>query len=302
MNEFKTVGVIGLGNMGRGMAATLRRAGYAVLGLDTSPPSVTAARDAGIDMADDLSALLQRCEAIVLSLPTSAIVRALVEGERGLIAQARGGLLLIDTTTADPQVTRELAPLFAAKGIRFVDAPVSGGPSGAMKGELTMFIGGSEADVAYAQPVLATLGTKRFHIGDVGAGHIAKIINNLLTASHLVTASEAFRLATAAGVSTGQLIEAVNAGSGRSGVTLFNYPNRILNNTYGSGFTMQLMRKDVKLAVDLGASLGLQLPAVGTVGDIWRASSSALADGEDFNRIVNFDVTAGKTAAEVKAA
>lgn len=289
MENFKTVGVIGLGNMGRGMALTLQRSGYAVLGLDKSEQVSAVARDAGIPLASSLPELAKACSAIVLSLPTSAIVRAVLEGEEGLLANAAPGTLLIDTTTADPQITRELAVALKEKGLRFVDAPVSGGPTGAMKGELTMFIGGSEEDVAYANPILSALGTKRFHIGDVSAGHVAKLINNLLTASHLVTASEAFRLANAAGISTDQLIEAVNAGSGRSGVTLFNYPTRILNNTYSSGFTMQLMRKDVNLAVSLGDALGLSLPTVSVIGDIWKSSASALADGEDFNRIVNFE-------------
>lgn len=289
MENFKTVGVIGLGNMGRGMALTLQRSGYAVLGLDKSEQVAAVAREAGIPLASSLPELARACSVIVLSLPTSAIVRAVLEGADGLLANAASGTLLIDTTTADPQITRELAAVLKEKGLRFVDAPVSGGPTGAMKGELTMFIGGSEEDVAYANPILSALGTKRFHIGDVSAGHVAKLINNLLTASHLVTASEAFRLANAAGISTEQLIEAVNAGSGRSGVTLFNYPTRILNNTYSSGFTMQLMRKDVNLAVSLGDALGLSLPTVSVIGDIWKSSASALADGEDFNRIVNFE-------------
>ena len=290
MENFKTVGVIGLGNMGRGMALTLQRSGYAVLGLDKSEQVSAVAREAGIPLAASLPELAKACSAIVLSLPTSAIVRAVLEGEQGLLASAAPGTLLIDTTTADPQITRELAGVLKEKNLRFVDAPVSGGPTGAMKGELTMFIGGSDEDVAYANPILSALGTKRFHIGGVSAGHVAKLINNLLTASHLVTASEAFRLANAAGISTDQLIEAVNAGSGRSGVTLFNYPNRILNNTYSSGFTMQLMRKDVNLAVSLGDALGLSLPAVSVIGDIWKSSAAALADGEDFNRIVNFEL------------
>lgn len=290
MENFKTVGVIGLGNMGRGMALTLQRSGYAVLGLDKSEQVSSVAREAGIPLASSLPELAKACSAVVLSLPTSVIVRAVLEGEEGLLANAAPGTLLIDTTTADPQITRELAAVLNEKGLRFVDAPVSGGPTGAMKGELTMFIGGSAEDVAYANPILSALGTKRFHIGGVSAGHVAKLINNLLTASHLVTASEAFRLANAAGISTEQLIEAVNAGSGRSGVTLFNYPSRILNNTYSSGFTMQLMRKDVNLAVSLGAALGLSLPTVSVIGDIWKSSASALADGEDFNRIVNFEL------------
>ena len=152
-----------------------------------------------------------------------------------------------------------------------------------------MFIGASQEDLAAAQPVLAALGEKRFHIGDAGTGYIAKLVNNLLVASHLLTASEAFRIAEAAGVRTEQLLESINAGSGRSGVTLYNYPSRILNEGFDSGFTMQLMRKDIRLAQKLMCESGLDLPVSKVVGAIWRDSEQALADQEDFNRIVTVD-------------
>lgn len=293
MSDINTVGVIGLGKMGRGMAASLKRAGFHVLGLDASPEVAShVASEEGIDAADSLKQLLRDAQAVVLSLPNSSIVRKLVEGEDGIAANASAGLLLIDTTTADPADTAAVAPVLGAQGIRFVDAPVSGGPRGAQSGELTMFIGGAAADIDAATPVLAALGTKRFVIGAVGAGHIAKLINNLLVASHLLTASEAFKIAEAAGVNTHQLIEAVNAGSGRSGVTLYNYPSRILNNAFDSGFTMQLMRKDVRLAVGLMTQVGLNLPISHEVGTVWAASASGIADAEDFNRIVQMDTHA----------
>lgn len=290
MSDIKTVGVIGLGNMGRGMAASLKRAGFQVLGLDANAEAAArVAQEEGITNAPTLAELLAGAQAVVLSLPNSAIVRALVEGEQGIAALAPAGLLLIDTTTADPAVTQTLAPVLQARGVRFIDAPVSGGPRGAQSGELTMFIGGAPKDLSAAEPVLAALGTKRYIIGDVGAGHIAKLINNLLVASHLLTASEAFKIAEAAGVNTAQLIEAVNAGSGRSGVTLYNYPSRILNNGFDSGFTMQLMRKDVRLAVEMMAQAGMNLPISSEVGAVWAASAASIGDAEDFNRIVQLD-------------
>lgn len=288
MNELKQVGVVGLGNMGRGMALSLARAGFAVTGFDVAAPAREAAAAEGIAVAAGLKALAS-CDAVVLSLPTTPIVQAVLEGEGGLAISARQGQLIVDTTSGDPQATRAIAARLAAAGLRFLDAPVSGGAAGARKGTLTMFIGGSDEDVRFAQPVLAALGDKRFHIGATGAGDIAKIVNNLLVASHLLTASEAFRLAAAAGVRTEQLIEAVNAGSGRSGVTLYNYPSRILNHGFDSGFTVQLMRKDVNLALALQAQLGLDLPVVKEVGDIWNSSAKQLDDKDDFNRIVQFE-------------
>lgn len=290
MSDIKAIGVIGLGKMGRGMAASLKRAGFQVTGLDANPElAARVALEEGINAAGTLAQLLADVQAVVLSLPNSAIVRSLVEGEEGIAALAPAGLLLIDTTTADPTVTQALAVVLQARGVRFVDAPVSGGPRGAQSGELTMFIGGAPADLGAAEPVLSALGTKRYVIGQVGAGHIAKLINNLLVASHLLTASEAFKIAEAAGVNTAQLIEAVNAGSGRSGVTLYNYPSRILNKGFDSGFTMQLMRKDVRLAIDMMAQAGLALPISSEVGAVWAASAASIDDAEDFNRIVELD-------------
>ncbi len=291
MSEFKKVGVVGLGNMGRGMALSLARAGFEVLGFDASAEARAASAAEGVAVAAAL-AELGACDAVVLSLPTTPIVAAVLESDDGLLKSAKAGQLIVDTTSGDPQATRALAGRLVAAGLRFIDAPVSGGAAGARKGALTMFIGGSEADVAAAQPVLAALGEKRFHIGGVGAGDIGKIVNNLLVASHLLTASEAFRLAEAAGVRTEQLIEAVNAGSGRSGVTLYNYPSRILNNGFDSGFTVQLMRKDVNLALSLQSALGVQLPVVKEIGEIWNLTAGKLDDKADFNRIVQFEKNA----------
>ncbi|MDS1140442.1 NAD(P)-dependent oxidoreductase [Pusillimonas sp. SM2304] len=292
MNESKLIGVVGLGKMGLGMANTLVRAGFAVRGLDLSPEACQVARANGIDVAEDLSELLSGASLVVLSLPNSKNVLALVEGDQGLAKLAGKNTLVVDTTTGDPKLTQQIAEILSKAGMRYIDAPVSGGPRGAASGQLTMFIGGDADDVQQAEPVLAALGTKRFHVGHVTAGQIAKLVNNLLVASHLLTASEAFKMAASAGVAVEQLIDAVNAGSGRSGVTLYNYPSRIMNEAFDSGFTMGLMRKDVSLAVDLIKQSGLQLPISSKVGDIWKASAATLSDGEDFNRIVTLEDTA----------
>ncbi|MEI2417174.1 NAD(P)-dependent oxidoreductase [Orrella sp. JC864] len=288
MSDKQPIGVIGLGNMGRGMALSLLRAGFAVLGLDRSPAVAQRARQEGVTLAGDLPQLAAACRTIVLSLPTSAVVREVMAGEQGILALARPGVAVIDTTTADPDVTRELAVLARQRGAVLIDAPVSGGPGGALRGELTMFLGGQAEHIEAVRPVLAAMGSKLFHIGDTGAGNIAKIVNNLLTAAQLLTAGEAFRLAEAAGVQTGQLLDAINAGSGRSGVTEFNYPKRILTGGFDSGFTMQLMRKDVALAASLCEKLAVDVPVTREVFALWRESAAALADGEDFNRIVQF--------------
>jgi 3-hydroxyisobutyrate dehydrogenase len=167
-----------------------------------------------------------------------------------------------------------------------IDAPVSGGPKGAITGTMTMVLGGEEADIARVEPVLAAISAKRVHIGASGAGHVAKIINNLLCAAHLLTGAEAVRIAREAGVDPARLLDGLNAGSGRSGVTQVNFPTWILNDAYNSGFTMKLMRKDVRLAEQLVGELGLTLPMAGLTALLWAESEKTIPDDDDFNRIV----------------
>jgi 3-hydroxyisobutyrate dehydrogenase len=285
--------------MGRGMAASLIRRDFKVFGYDASPASAELALKEGVELVDSLEAVAARCEILVLSLPNPQIVESVINGVDGLSKHMRPGMLIIDTSTSDPQVSRRLAAQLKESGIRFVDAPVSGGPRGAQNGELTFFLGGDAEGVGKAGPVLDALAKNRFHIGDSGAGNVAKIVNNLLCASHLVIAAEAFKLAVSAGVSVEDLLESINASSGRSGVTMYNFPSRILNGAFNSGFTMQLMRKDVRLAMSLVKSQGLDLPVCQDIADIWQASEAEIADGEDFNRIVQFSYSETQQTAQL---
>lgn len=280
------IGVIGLGNMGRGMALSLSRAGFDVLGTDTSDATRRNVATEGIDVVDSIAAVAARADVVILSLPTAAIVAEVVAGSQGLISHARKGVLIIDTSTSHPATTRQLARQLEAVGMAIIDAPVSGGPKGAITGQLTMVIGGSDTDVARAEPVLCAMSAKRVHIGAVGAGHLAKIANNLLVAAHLIAAGEVAKLAEQSGVATERLLEGINAGSGRSGVTQVNFPNWILSGAFNSGFTMKLMRKDVRLAAEVIGQLGLALPLSAEVARLWSLSAGSIGDDEDFNRIV----------------
>lgn len=284
------IGIIGLGNMGRGMALTLEDAGFAVTGYDV----VAAAREAlaaeGIAIADGVGAVVAAADIVILSLPTAEIVARVVEGADGIIAHARTGVVIVDTSTSHPETSRRLATLLKNRGMAFIDAPVSGGPKGAASGTMTMVIGAEDADLARVLPVLERMSAKRVHVGGVGAGNVAKIVNNLLCAAHLLTAAEALRIADAAGVDPERLLDGLNAGSGRSGVTLVNVPNWILNRAFDSGFTMQLMRKDVRLAAQFVGELGLSLPIATDTARIWADSVTSIADTEDFNRIVELQL------------
>ncbi len=286
----RTIGVIGLGQMGRGMALSLRRRGFDVMGYDPAPAARAASAAGGIEIVDGPSVLWRACGAVVLSLPTPEVVEAVLLGPDGPLHGTGAGLLIVDTSTSDPAVTRRIAAALTPAGIDLIDAPVSGGPKGAHAATLTMVIGGSERAVARAEPVLAGLSATRVHVGEIGAGHVTKLANNLLCAAHLIIAAETMRMARDAGVDPGRLLAGINAGSGRSGVTQVNIPTWVLNGAFDSGFTMKLMRKDVRLAEGLIGALGLDLPLSGEAARLWRDSADAIPDDADFNAIVKLQI------------
>ena len=148
-----------------------------------------------------------------------------------------------------------------------------------------MMIGGSEADVALARPVIDALSAKALHVGPSGAGNVAKLVNNLLAAAHMITTSEGLRLAAAAGIDPEAALRVVNAASGRSLISEVHFPTWIMSDRFDSGFSMALMRKDVRLAQELAQRTGAELPLSKVVGELWASSVPRLADGDDFTRM-----------------
>lgn len=282
----KKVGVIGLGNMGGAMAVTLAGKGFDVSGFDLSEAALAQAKEKGVKPVSDRHQLINESDILILSLPKAEHVEAVCLGNGGIIESGREGLIVVDTTTSTPETSRKVAAALARIGIAFIDAPVSGGPKGAATGTMSMVIGAEDADLARAMPVLEGMSATRVHVGQCGAGNVAKIANNMLAACHLISTAEAVSMAAKAGVEPEKLLQGLNAGSGRSGATQIMFPAWVLNKAYDSGFTMGLMRKDVGLASDLTASLDLDLPLSRIVAQLWQASSESLPDNEDFCAIV----------------
>lgn len=282
----KKVGLIGLGNMGRGMALTLKRKGFELVGTDVSTATRESLAKEGISIRETIGEVVSECDLVILSLPTAAIVEQVVSGPKGILANAKPGLLVVDTSTSHPETTRRLARALNAAGMSMLDAPVSGGPKGAITATMAMVIGGGKEDLERAEPILAAMTAKRVHVGDIGAGHVAKIANNLFAAAHLLIAGEVTRMAAKAGVPTEQLLQGINAGSGRSFITEHSYPTWIMNGQFDSGFTMKLMRKDVRLSQELISALAIDLPMSAKVAELWALSAQSISDDEDFNRIV----------------
>lgn len=281
-------GIIGLGNMGAGMALSVRRAGLETWGYDPDTRARSELEQAGVVLVESLAALVAQVDVIVLSLPNSDIIEQVVLGPGGVLEHGRAGQIVLDTSTADPASTQKIAQALASGPLRLVDGPVSGGPKAAHAGSMTMLLGGDPADIERLTPVLDALTGKRVHVGPVGAGHSAKLFNNLLCGINLVAVGEAIRVARAAGLNVQQILEGVNAGSGRSGVTEVNCPTWILNGAFNSGFTMKLMRKDLRLATEMLEKSGEYAPLSREALRLWADSAAVLADDEDFNRIVDF--------------
>ncbi|MEH6444708.1 MAG: NAD(P)-dependent oxidoreductase [Oceanospirillaceae bacterium] len=286
------IGIIGLGNMGNAMAQTLIREGFNVVGTDLGEQQRASAKAIGVEVVASIQALCNQSQSIILSLPMAKHVQTVVlgagNGTGGLLEHASANTLVVDTTTSEPNVTRALAKTLHQHGHQMLDCPVSGGPAGAAAGSMVIVAGGEKSALERAMPFLKALSSKVVHLGESGNGHVAKLINNLLCAAHLVTTAEAIALGKKAGLDPTALIEGLNAGSGRSAISEVNFPRWILNEGFDSGFTMALMRKDVRLAQQLITDMEMKTNLVMSqkAAAIWAASEDSIAGEKDFNCIV----------------
>ena len=248
------VGFVGLGNMGGALAARLagqRDGQFELYVFDLDQARVAEARAAGARAARSVSHLASTCEVVITCLPTSAHVKGVVSGEGGLGATLAPGSLIIDCTSGDPAVTRELAAELSARGIGLVDAPVSGGPQAAAAGTIAIIAGGPDEWYERALPTLHRISPNVRHVGPVGAGHVVKLLNNVLAAGHRMLAFETAAVAAAQGVDPETFIDVVNLASGRSYATEITMPRHVFGAALAQGFSLGLMAKDVRLGCQL---------------------------------------------------
>jgi len=283
-----TIGFVGLGNMGGPMAANLVAAGYTVRGFDVSEAARRAAAEAsGATVVDALAETAQGADGVVLMLPNSKVVRAVLLDE-GLLDAIAPGTLLLDMSSSAPTDTRAIAPAIAERGVHFVDAPVSGGVRGARAGSLTIVVGGEEADVEAARPLLEVVGSRALHVGGIGAGHALKALNNLLSAATLIATAEAVEAGRRFGLDPATMIDAINTSSGRSYSTEHKFPDFVLPGTYDAGFNINLMVKDIACALDLAESTGAPAAVTEVIVDQWRKAAEELPDDADHTAIARW--------------
>lgn len=274
---------IGLGRMGRPMSAHIAKRFQTGM-YDIFPAAVEeAAQATGAEPMHDLENL-EGVETVILMLPTSKHVEAILLGDAadavhhgsqaGLLHRLESGTLIIDMGSSVPASTQKLAAAAAALGIDYVDAPVSGGISKADSGELTMLVGGTEAAIERAWPYLQAVGDAIVIVGGSGAGHAAKAINNLVSATNMAVASEAVIRGKAVGISPERMIEVLNASTGMSQASQVKFVQHILPGTYASNFAYDLMTKDIGIAMEI------EVPE--EASELSRAAYKVLTEGRDF--------------------
>jgi 3-hydroxyisobutyrate dehydrogenase len=277
MPDIKTIGFIGVGNMGRPMAANLVKGGYQVVLYDLDAKRAQhAAAAIGAKAAATLDDLGKQADAVITMLPTDKEVRAcLFEAERGALANnLPKGALVIDMSSSDPVGSRATHADLAKRGLAFVDAPVSGGVPRATDGTLAIMIGGDVAAIAAAKPVLSRMGTRLLEVGGPGNGHAMKALNNFVAGTAFIAVSEALLVGGKFGLDPATMVDVMNASSGKSFNTEHVAKQHVVSRQFASGFSLGLLTKDVGIAAELAKQIGLDSPLIG-------ASSALLFEARD---------------------
>lgn len=264
-----SVGFIGLGIMGRPMARHLLDAGFSLAVHSRSPGPVDELAAAGAQPRVSSADVAAGADVVITMLPDTPDVELVLFGEDGVSSRLRPGSLVIDMSTIDPLATRRFAESFRAMGAGMVDAPVSGGEKGAVDGTLSIMVGGSEDDVTRAMPLLRAMGTTIVHVGDSGAGQVAKACNQLVVASTIQAVAEALTLAERAGVDPRCVREALLGGFAGSKI-LEIHGQRMLDQTFTPGFRSRLHLKDARIVLDTADRVGSALPAFRVAADALR--------------------------------
>lgn len=292
MEPAKTkVGLIGLGLMGQPMGMNLVKAGFPLtvwnrtaaranelcaMGakLAISPREVGAASDVMITIVSDPPAL-------------ESVLWGTGSGDSGALAGLKAGSIYIDSSTVSPTLARKIARACAERGVRFLDAPVTGGDWGAKKGELVFMVGGEAETLRSVEPILGVLGKKWFHLGPHGAGQTIKLAMNLILALQVDALAEALALVTRAGLEGEKLVEVMQSSMARSGVLDIKAPN-LLKGEYKPSFPLRLMHKDLSLALELANQTGVALPATAAAREIYNYVKGAAKEDLDYSAVMKF--------------
>jgi 3-hydroxyisobutyrate dehydrogenase len=275
------VAFLGLGAIGAPMARHLAPR-YELSVWNRTPSKATAfAKETSSRAASSPADTVRGAAVAITCLPTSREVESLLDGDDGMLGAFDSGATLIDCTSGDPATSRRIAARLAERGVGFVDAPVSGGVSGAMKGILTIMCGGDEATMARARPVLEAFGEKIVLCGPIGAGHAVKAVNQAMLGIHIWSLSEGLVALQKAGVSPETALDVINSSSGRSNTSMNLFPERVVTRAFPRTFRLALMDKDVRIAADFAREYGVSSPLLQLASELLREARRELGEEAD---------------------
>jgi 2-hydroxy-3-oxopropionate reductase len=267
----KSVGFIGLGIMGKPMAKNLLKAGFSLVIVgNRSKAAVEELRPLGVEIVRSPSQVAQNADIVITCLPDSPDVESVVTGPNGILEGARAGLIVIDMSTIAPSVIKRIAAKAAEKGVRVLDAPVSGGQKGAIEGTLSIMVGGDAKALEESMDVLRAMGKKIVHCGPSGAGSFTKLANQIICAVTWQAIAEGLVLGAKAGVDPAKMVEAVSAGAARCWALEVRVPE-VLKGNFRPGFLAKLQHKDLNIALAAGKEVGAPLPVTAIVNEFYRA-------------------------------
>jgi 2-hydroxy-3-oxopropionate reductase len=283
--ESEVIGFVGLGVMGKPMAARLVAAGYKVLVYNRSRPAVDELESQGAIPAGSLTDVAEQSGVVITMLPDTPDVEQVVLGSNGVLDAAASGSLIIDMSTVAPELAKRIDERAQARGILYLDAPVSGGERGAIDGNLSIMCGGTADAVARARPIFAHMGTRVVHVGQAGAGQVVKACNQIVVGITLQAMAEALVLGARAGVDPPAIVEALLGGAARCWALEVKAPN-VLRRNFEPGFRSRLHYKDLGIALGTGAELGVVLPLTASVRELYRALISTGRGDYDHSALI----------------
>ena len=283
-------GYVGIGNMGGPMAANLSRTGSEVIigDLNTAAVEAFTTEHETARPANGLAAVGQDAEAVFMCLPNGKVVREAVLGEGGVAEGMVEGTVLVDMSSSSPMGTIELGKELADRGIRMVDAPVSGGVPRAIEGTIAIMVGGAKEDIEKVRPALDAMGGQIFETGELGSAHAMKAINNVLSATNFVVGVEALVIGKKFGLDPENMVDILNFSSGKNSATEGKLKQYVLSRGFDSGFSMDLMIKDVATALDLAHEMGVPWMIGGTVYEMYQAARNHMIDNADNSDIARW--------------
>jgi 3-hydroxyisobutyrate dehydrogenase len=290
------IGFVGLGNMGRPMADNLLKAGFELAVMDVDPRRLAGLGVKAL-LPASLAALGEMSDIVIAMLPDGKIVRQALLGEAdldgvgsndGVLDGLKPGALVIDMSSSAPVGTRALGAELAARGVALVDAPVSGGVKRAVDGTLAIMVGGAAADIERCRPLLAAIGRDIFLTGPLGSGHAMKALNNYVSAAGLAAAAEAVLVGERFGLDPAAMVDILNASTGRNNATENKLKQFILSKRYSAGFTMGLMAKDLRTALETAEATHTPTPLAAACIALWNAAEAKLGPAADHTAIARY--------------